>query len=531
MAQETNLQKDLKFQVNLTYPRDDEYDYYTILERIDLDKECQKDLSNWHGLLIKEPQPINKALKSDDSIFSSKFGRSLQDPNPYSNRYSCHCGYVQGAFKAVPEDLNFRCPMCQTEVKLVGDDFTYFGWITLGKYFVIHPLMYESLASLIGRDNLEAIIEPDIELDSDGNPMSSYDKRLFKKKNSRRFKRKTSLDDTYAGIGILGFKEKFREIIDYFYRKKPNKKDVYDDIVENESIIFTHSIPVYTTQLRIAKVENKRFTFEKTNADFNLLAKLAAIVKKDERVVHNSYKAKNKLLWDMQCKIGSLTTEIIATLAGKKGVIRSTIAGRVAFSSRSVIAPTRNDMDSITLPYFGLVILLEQVLVNIIQKSYNITYSQAYKIWYYASLKMDPRVKEIIDNLIKAKKIRTLINRNPTIGYESMVYQNVIECTDGFTMGINTFILKGLNGDFDGDTLNILLLYNDEFANACEEIYKPSNAFCISRNDGMMNKNINIFKDTAINLNSFIDLGRDSYSEAQLNKIKNLQNKYTQMIK
>ena len=50
-------------------------------------------------------------------------------------------------------------------------------------------------------------------------------------------------------------------------------KDVYDDIMENKDIVFTHSIPVYTVQLRIAKVENKRFTFESTNADFNMLAK------------------------------------------------------------------------------------------------------------------------------------------------------------------------------------------------------------------------------------------------------------------
>ena len=65
--------QDLNFKVNLTYPRNDEYEYYTKLERIDLDKECEKDLSNRHGFIIKEPQAINKALKSDDSIFSTKF--------------------------------------------------------------------------------------------------------------------------------------------------------------------------------------------------------------------------------------------------------------------------------------------------------------------------------------------------------------------------------------------------------------------------------------------------------------------------
>ena len=523
----------LQFKVNLTYPRNDEYEYYTKLERIDLDKECEKDLSNRHGFLIKEPQPINKALKSDDSIFSSKFGRSLQDPNPYSNRYSCRCGFTQGSFRAVPDDANFTCPICHTPIKLVGDDFTYFGWIKLKpKYVVIHPLMYKIIQSLIGASNLDAIIEPEVELDGDGNPMSQYDKRIFKKKNARKYKKHSKIDQTYAGIGMLGFYEKFDEIIDYFYKKKPAKKDAYDDIKANRSIIFTHSIPVYTTQLRIAKVENKRFTFESTNADFNLLAKLAAQVNRDNLFIYRNRKYQNQLLWDMQSKITHLTEEIINILAGKKGIMRSTISGRVAFTSRTVIVPDpKLHMDEITMPYFALCILLEQVIINILQKSYNITYAKAYKIWYFASMQEDPRVRQIIDNLIAAGKVSGLINRNPTISYESLVYVRVVKCTDGFSMGMNTWIIAGMAADYDGDTLSFLMIYNNEFRDECERVYSARNAFCISRNDGLLNHNVNIFKDTVINLNGLLELSRDNYSPEQISKIESLKAKYPQMLK
>ena len=384
--------------IKVTYPRNDEYDYYVKMERIDLDKECLKDLSNQHGFIIKEPQPINKALKSEDSIFSSKFGRSLQDKDPYSNRYSCKYGCTQGAFYAVPDDANWVCPVCGTEVKLVGDDFTYFGWIRLKeRYCVIHPMMWKSLVFLIGKDNLEAIIEPEVELDTNGMPMSSYDKRILKKKNARKYKRKASLDQTYAGIGMLEFRDRFEEVIAYFYKKRPAKKEVYEDIMENKDIVFTHSIPVYTTQLRIAKVENRRFTFESTNADFNILAKLAATVNKDGLSIYRNTKYQNRLLWDMQSKINHLTDEIINILSGKKGVMRSIISGRTAFSERSVIVPDATlKMDEITLPYFGLALLMEQVIINIVQKSYNITYAQAYKIWYYGTLQVDQRILDII---------------------------------------------------------------------------------------------------------------------------------------
>lgn len=135
----------MEFKTNLSYPRSDEYDYFAQLIRINLDEECDKDLSNQHGFIIKEQQSVIKALKSEDSIFSSRFGRSLQDKDPYSNRYSCTYGCTQGAFYAVPDDANWVCPICGTEVKLVGDDFTYFGWIRI-KRKLIHPTMYITLS-------------------------------------------------------------------------------------------------------------------------------------------------------------------------------------------------------------------------------------------------------------------------------------------------------------------------------------------------------------------------------------------------
>ena len=144
----------------------------------------------------------------------------------------------------------------------------------------------------------------------------------------------------------------------------------------------------------------------------------------------------------------NVNKEIIAILTGKRGVVRTVISGRTAFSERSVIVPnSKLHMDEITLPYFGLCILLEQVIINILQKSYNITYAAAYKMWYYASLQVDERVLEIIKNLISAGKINVLINRNPTISYQSIVYKRVVGCTLDYTMGIDVYTLAGLAAD------------------------------------------------------------------------------------
>ena len=279
--------------------------------------------------------------------------------------------------------------------------------------------------------------------------MSQYDKMLLKRKTQRRFKRKTPPDTKFAGIGMIEFAKRFDEILEYFHSKKKNQKQaIYNDIIENRDKIFCHCIPVYTTQLRIAKVEAKRFTFEATNTDFNILAKLAANLNKDDLSIWRNKNYQNQLLWDMQSKISHLSKEIIDILTGKKGIMRSTISGRAAFSERSVIVPNpKLRMDEITLPYFGLCILLEQILVNILQKSYNCTYAKAYKIWYYSTLEVDQRVLNIINNLIKAGKVNCLINRNPTIEYQSIVYKRCVGCTLDFTMGMDVYTLDGLGAD------------------------------------------------------------------------------------
>lgn len=83
---------------------------------------------------------------------------------------------------------------------------------------------------------------------------------------------------------------------------------------------------------------------------------------------------------------------------------------------------------------------------------------------------------------------------------------------------------------FDGDNLNILMIYNEEFRSACEKVYNPRNAFCISRNDGKMNNSINVFNDILINLNSLVGLSRDNYSQQDLDHIHYLKEKYKDIV-
>ena len=84
-----------KLDLRISYPYDPDYDYHTRLERIDLDKERVKDITENKGFIIAPSQGIKKDLKNQFSIFSSKFGQTIKDVNPFGNRYRCECGYLQ----------------------------------------------------------------------------------------------------------------------------------------------------------------------------------------------------------------------------------------------------------------------------------------------------------------------------------------------------------------------------------------------------------------------------------------------------
>ena len=77
--------------------------------------------------------------------------------------------------------------------------------------------------------------------------------------------------------------------------------------------------------------------------------------------------------------------------------------------------------DQIRLPFHGLCELLQQRIINILVKTYNFSYAEAYKKWYKAQITgNDQVVYDIIDGLIKDSPnggIPFLINRNPTIAY------------------------------------------------------------------------------------------------------------------
>ena len=405
-----------EIQINLTYPRSQDFEYETRIEVLDLDKESEADIASGNGFLIEAPKSTNKKdMKSPNGIYSPKFGQKLGDLNPYADKYSCECGYLKSRIHN-----GMVCPMCNTICKYVDDNFKIFGWIRLkDKYHIIHPKFYDTLDYFFGPSpynikrkrikgsKLQNMLNHSPDVDPDGH----WSECSFKPDN-----------EPFYGIGMIEFYNRFDEILNFYYNKNPKKKkDVYDEILYYRDIIFCHNIPVFTTHLRPTDIRDKYMYYEPTNGIYNMINKHVHTINKDRRKLDQDIKIKNASLFRVQMRYMELSTEIMNILTGKKGQLRMLVGARYNFICRAVI---RQDpslrIDQVKLPYVELVKCLQPLIENVLIRSYNISPSQAYNICMRAIAVKDERVAEIIDTLIKSthpEGLPLIINRNPTINF------------------------------------------------------------------------------------------------------------------
>ena len=66
-------------------------------------------------------------------------------------------------------------------------------------------------------------------------------------------------------------------------------------------------------------------------------------------------------------------------------------------------------------------------------------------------------------------------------------------------------------------------MINKDFARAASLAFNPRNAMHISKNDGFFDNAYNQQRDTIINLNTFVQIGRGNYTEEQLEAIRRAQ--------
>lgn len=462
------------------------------LHLLDLNKSCERDLRTGKGIVIKE-KPFTKDVKNYHGLQSDWFGTSWESgADGFKDRYTCKCGSTMG--KKYEGKI---CPECGHEVKLIDVDLDKFGWIILKEHYLIHPICYKFLETIIGVTTLKDIIAFNRKPDKNGNV-------LFDAEDDKK--------NPYRNIGLIEFRERFEEILDFYRKKKKDKGLLIDLLIAHKDQVFIYCIPVFSSVLRTSLVRGERLFSNKFDTCYNKIFSSVESLNNNREVSIVDGKKKTTIptyikLAHLQKSLMELWKLVFEQIDKKTGHIKdSVLAGRVNYSSRQVIVPDPTlKADEIRMGYIGFLELFKFEIIAYLTKTQNITEAEAYDEWYKATITFSPKVFAIMTHMVKNKKKHVLINRNPTIDYGSIILMRIVEVTpdmEDFTMSIPISILSGLNADFDGDILNIFVIHSKKMVKELQK-FNPRKAMVISRNDGLFDSNMGLLKDQIIGLYQF----------------------------
>ncbi len=460
------------------------------IERLDWDKECKIDLLTKKGFEIKQ-----RATSGEEKLpygsHSPKFYTDWEDEESHKKRYSCKCKELEG--RVYEGEV---CPKCGSEVKVRDVDMKIFGWIILNDYKFINPYFFKLLSMIFGKKKqFERIVEYDKELSRDG---------LIRDKKSDK--------EPFKGIGIIEFRERFDEIMQYLLKTKKKKREEILEVINNKDKVFTSCIPVFSSVLRPISFKNGSFFFNPIDKKINSIVTAAMILNNDEyRKKTRSKRVKMEvpeLLGSIQNDLNSLWELIFSEIVGKEGQIRGQIlGGRVNYTARNVIKPDSTlRSNEVRIGYLTFLELYKYEIIAHLHEINNYSYTKAYHEWYSGTINFSPRIYEIMQYILKTYKPHVGVNRNPTINYGSFITLKVVSITrryESFTMSLPIQVLSTLNADFDGDTLNILALKTKEMVKRFDKNFNPRKNMYISRNDGLFNSNFGLHKDQIIGLYEF----------------------------
>jgi DNA-directed RNA polymerase beta' subunit len=107
--------------------------------------------------------------------------------------------------------------------------------------------------------------------------------------------------------------------------------------------------------------------------------------------------------------------------------------------------------DEIHLSYLAFLELYRYEIIAHLSKVSNITHNQAADEWHRAAITFDPKIYEIMMYMVKKRKPKVIMNRNPTINYGSLLLMKITHVKrsykDDFTMSIPIQVLSALNAD------------------------------------------------------------------------------------
>ena len=420
---------------------------YVGVDTFDLDSECWTDIAEGRGIRIKSVESFDKKhQKIYDGLQSEFFGTDFSSDAAFKERYSCKCGRFTG--KALK---GFFCKECQSYVEYHDIDLTKFGWIILDKFMVLSPIYGAKLAEALGKVDGEYILKLIIgrKYDEEGQPdFSDKEQALL-------------ANHPFIQKGMIWLHDNLEEVLLYYRRKKPSKKDLFDELLAHQVIMWTHCIPVFTSLLRTEMPSEKgsRNFKIKVNTHYKSIVKLVNAINaiEEDDMDFSTMNSIDIFLAGIQREISEVFEVTYADLTTKRGILVSRVlGGRYNFSARNIIVPDSGYLrsDEVLLGYIPFLELFRYELQNEYRKIHGCTPYEANSAWKRATNRFDPKYYAIIEHMINnpeyQKYLCVLINRNPSINYGSFDFvrvKGVKKDINDKTLTIPTHIISSMNAD------------------------------------------------------------------------------------
>ncbi len=444
----------------------------------------------------------DRNIFSDDGLFSKRIFGDLNS----ENEYTCKCGKFYGKFYD-----GVYCNKCGTEVVNVTPSIERSGWINLRGNYIVKYIPYQILEKMFGKENILNIIRHPNVLDINGNICQDYIREIRGNIAERR----------YWYVGLAYFREHYNEILDYYFILKhkiggpekleeyldanPKEKELYYFMYDPDEI-FTDKISVMSTVLRPGVMTANGFRLDSINIIYVNILKNAAILKNTTDRIDLLL---NSTLEEIQAWYFQLGVKILTSIKSKPGLIRNQMCGaRLNNSARNIISPARAGIkiDELEVPYLTFMNLYKFEIINTLKQLKNITNNKAMEIWESASTHFNKDMHTLMTKIIEEEDIGVIFNRNPTIAIGSTYYMKIASVKanyDDMTTNPNNTILTPLNGDYDGDVLNIISIKDRATKELFKKVFSPT-SMLIDCNTGEFNKKLSIEKDQLLGMNSLM---------------------------
>lgn len=405
------------------------------LKVINVDDECKKDIKSGNGFFITNEEDFNEktGTRTIDGLYSPLYGADTFTDKCTDDMYRCECGKTVGGIYE-----GEVCPFCGTKVVFTDSKLSIMGYISLGNYCIINPIVYTWLEHAIGGKELQSIIKFNNKFNVNGKNVSTRTK-----------------SSPYNGIGLIQFRERFDEIIDYYCHKRKTF-DYYELIQEYRDCIFTHYVSVYSALLRPLVKEDSRISIFDVNRSYSVILANAKNIQSTENSIIDKTVIIENSLYEIQTEFNTICANDIvkSVLSSKKGIIRGSLtACRVDYSGRFIIsAGVGLNTTEINLPYIAGCELMRPLIINALNSMENINTREANSMVDNALRQFDKKIWLIMNYILTKSKNppMLMVQRSPSLLQESMRLMHIkmvkYDIND-LTLDVPTAILAGMNAD------------------------------------------------------------------------------------